>query len=346
MGIEIKDLKVSYDDRVIIPNANLKIPSNKITMLIGPNGCGKSTMLKSIARIIPVQNGQILLHGKDMKKIPQRELAKQMAVLPQSPIVPEGILVKDLVAYGRFPYQKPLSGLKKEDHEIIQWAMEKTGVSDLKDRKVEELSGGQRQRVWISLALAQKTNVLILDEPTTYLDMAHQLEILELLKKLNEEEKQNIELTKYETEQEENAIISLDELLAKGKTLVEQNEVTQYQDDGNEPISISELEERYRNKEENVEVLDTEDEVKSEKPKVSIDDFLSANKETVQAYQNKSTYHPSPIISPIYGIEKEPINKNTTLELENTANYQKFDEEIRKTNEFLSKLKELQQKLD
>ena len=187
------------------------------------------------------------------------------------------------------------------------------------------------------------------DEVYTKSEAREELErITNELKKLNEEEKQNIELTKFETEQEENAIISLDELLAKGKTLVEQNEVTQYQDDGNEPISISELEERYRNKEENVEVLDTEDEVKSEKPKVSIDDFLSANanKETVQAYQNKSTYHPSPIISPIYGIEKEPINKNTTLELENTANYQKFDEEIRKTNEFLSKLKELQQKLD
>ena len=187
------------------------------------------------------------------------------------------------------------------------------------------------------------------DEVYTKSEAKEELErITNELKKLNEEEKQNIELTKYETEQEENAIISLDELLAKGKTLVEQNEVTQYQDDGNEPISISELEERYRNKEENVEVLDAEDEVKSEKPKVSIDEFLSANanKETVQAYQNKSTYHPSPIISPIYGIEKEPINKNTTLELENTANYQKFDEEIRKTNEFLSKLKELQQKLD
>ena len=185
------------------------------------------------------------------------------------------------------------------------------------------------------------------DEVYTKSEAKEELErITNELKKLNEEEKQNIELTKYETEQEENAIISLDELLAKGKTLVEQNEVTQYQDDGNEPISISELEERYRNKEENVEVLDTEDEVKEERPKVSIDDFLSANKETVQAYQNKSTYHPSPIISPIYGIEKEPVNKNTTLELENTANYQKFDEEIRKTNEFLSKLKELQQKLD
>ena len=185
------------------------------------------------------------------------------------------------------------------------------------------------------------------DEVYTKSEAREELErITNELKKLNEEEKQNIELTKYETEQEENAIISLDELLAKGKTLVEQNEVTQYQDDGNEPISISELEERYRNKEEKVEVLDTEDEVKEERPKVSIDDILSANKETVQAYQNKSTYHPSPIISPIYGIEKEPVNKNTTLELENTANYQKFDEEIRKTNEFLSKLKELQQKLD
>ena len=185
------------------------------------------------------------------------------------------------------------------------------------------------------------------DEVYTKSEAKEELErITNELKKLNEEEKQNIELTKYETQQEENPIISLDELLAKGKTLVEQNEVTQYQDDGNEPISISELEERYRNKEENVEVLDTEDEVKEERPKVSIDDFLSANKETVQAYQNKSTYHPSPIISPIYGIEKEPVNKNTTLELENTANYQKFDEEIRKTNEFLSKLKELQQKLD
>ena len=186
------------------------------------------------------------------------------------------------------------------------------------------------------------------DEVYTESEAKAELErITEELKKLeNEEKEENIELTKFETEQEENAIISLDELIAKGKTITEQNEVTQYQDDGNEPISISELEERYGNKEENVEVLDTEDEVKNEKPKVSIDDFLSANKETVQAYQNKSAYHPSPIISPIYGIEKESVNKNTTLELENTANYQKFDEEIRKTNEFLSKLKELQQKLD
>lgn len=190
------------------------------------------------------------------------------------------------------------------------------------------------------------------DEVYTESEAKAELErITEELKKLETEDKsENIELTKFETEQEENAIISLDELIAKGKTITEQNEVTQYQDDGNEPISIQELEERYNKEKEAIEVL--EEEPKNEKPKISIDDFLSASpkEKTVplkEAYsEKKSTYHPSPIISPIYGIEEEPVRKNTTLELENTANLQKFDEEIRKTNEFLSKLKELQEKLD
>ena len=190
------------------------------------------------------------------------------------------------------------------------------------------------------------------DEVYTESEAKAELErITEELKKLeNEEKEENIELTKFETEQEENAIISLDELIAKGKTITEQNEVTQYQDDGNEPISIQELEERYRKEKEQVEVLEVEEEPKTEKPKLSIDDFLSAKEKVPsinEAYtEKKSTYHPSPIISPIYGIEEEPVRKNTTLELENTTNLQKFDEEIRKTNEFLSKLKELQQKLD
>lgn len=198
MGIEIKNLQVAYEDHIIIPDASIVIPKGKVTMLIGPNGCGKSTLLKSIARSIPAKKGSILLHGEDIRKMPPKSLARRMAVLPQSPLVPEGIRVKELVAYGRFPYQKPLSGLKKKDHEIIRWAMEKTGVEDLADRRVEELSGGQRQRVWISLALAQKTGVLILDEPTTYLDMAHQLEILELLRKLNQEEKTTIIMVIHE----------------------------------------------------------------------------------------------------------------------------------------------------
>lgn len=188
MSIEIKELQAGYQDTIIIERANLSIPKGKITMMIGQNGCGKSTLLKSISRILPVKKGEILLNGVNLKKMAQKEIAKKMAILPQSPLVPEGILVKDLVAYGRFPYQKPMSGLKKEDHEIIEWAMKKTGVFELQNKPVEELSGGQRQRVWISLALAQKTEILVLDEPTTYLDMAHQLEVLELLKKLNKEE--------------------------------------------------------------------------------------------------------------------------------------------------------------
>ncbi|MEI3266184.1 MAG: ABC transporter ATP-binding protein [Frisingicoccus sp.] len=198
MGIEIKNLEAAYEDKVIIPCANLNIPEGKITMLIGKNGCGKSTLLKSIARILPVKKGDILLDGVSMRKMSQKALARRMAVLPQSPLVPESIRVKDLVAYGRFPYQRPMSGLTKEDHEIVDWAMERTGVYALREQKVEELSGGQRQRVWISLALAQKTAILLLDEPTTYLDMAHQLEILELLQNLNREEKTTIVMVIHE----------------------------------------------------------------------------------------------------------------------------------------------------
>lgn len=190
------------------------------------------------------------------------------------------------------------------------------------------------------------------DEVYTESEAKAELErITEELKKLeNEDKSENIELTKFETEQEENAIISLDELIAKGKTITEQNEATQYQDDGNEPISIQELEKRYKKENEQIEVLAVEKEPENEEIKLSIDDFLSAKRRVPsikEVYgENKSTYHPSPIISPIYGIEEEPVKKNIALELENTANYDKFDEEIRKTNEFLSKLKELQQKLD
>lgn len=192
MSIEVKDLQVAYGDHIVIPCANLNIPKGKVTMFIGKNGCGKSTLLKAIARILPVSKGQVFLEGQPMKQISQKEIAKKIAILPQSPIVPEGISVQKLVSYGRFPYQKPFSGLCQQDYDIITWAMKKTGVYEWKDQKVEALSGGQRQRVWIALALAQKTDILLLDEPTTYLDIAHQLEILELLKQLNKEEKVTI----------------------------------------------------------------------------------------------------------------------------------------------------------
>lgn len=185
MSIEVNHLRVGYDDHIVIPDMNLVIPQGKMSMIIGSNGCGKSTLLKSIGRIIKPVSGEITIDGKTMKKMAPKELARKMAILPQSPVVPQRITVKELVTFGRFPYQKPFAGLGKEDQEIINWAMKETGVLELKDREVDQLSGGQRQRVWIAMTLAQKTDILILDEPTTYLDMAHQLEVLSLLREIN-----------------------------------------------------------------------------------------------------------------------------------------------------------------
>ncbi len=185
VSVAVNNLNVAYNDRYIIENLNLNIPKGKITMVIGSNGCGKSTLLKSIARIIKPKSGDILINGIDIKNQAPKEIAKQMSVLPQSPIVPKGILVEELVSYGRFPYQSAMGGLKKEDIDIIQWAMKETSIIDFAKRDVSSLSGGQRQRVWIAMVLAQNTDIIILDEPTTYLDMAHQLEILLLLRDLN-----------------------------------------------------------------------------------------------------------------------------------------------------------------
>ncbi|BAK81553.1 ABC transporter ATP-binding protein [Candidatus Arthromitus sp. SFB-rat-Yit] len=198
MGIKTQNLQINYDEKIIIPSLNLEIPENKVTILIGPNGCGKSTLLKSIMRIIPIKNGKIFLNDKDMKSLSQKEIANKISILPQTPIVPDGIDVKNLISYGRFPHKKSLSGLNKEDYEIINWAMEKTNILNIKDSIVSELSGGQRQRVWISLALAQKTDMIILDEPTTYLDMSHQLEVLELLQDLNRKDKTTIIMVIHE----------------------------------------------------------------------------------------------------------------------------------------------------
>ncbi len=186
MSIEIRDLKVGYEENIIIPKMNLKLPKGKITMVIGSNGCGKSTLIKTIGRILNPQKGEIYLSGENMRKMASRDIARRMAILPQNPVVPSKITVRELITFGRYPYQKAFSSLTKEDQEIIDWAMKETKVEMFADREVEQLSGGQRQRVWIAMTLAQKTDILILDEPTTYLDMAHQLEVLTLLKELNE----------------------------------------------------------------------------------------------------------------------------------------------------------------
>lgn len=186
MSIEIKELWAGYDENIVISDLNVSIPKGKMTMMIGSNGCGKSTLLKSIGRILKPQKGEILLSGSLLKKMAPKEIARRIALLPQNPVVPQGITVKELVSFGRFPYQKAFSSLTEDDQEIIRWAMKETGILELENREVTELSGGQRQRVWIAMTLAQKTDILILDEPTTYLDLAHQLEILTLLRELNQ----------------------------------------------------------------------------------------------------------------------------------------------------------------
>ncbi len=188
----IENVTVSYEKTEIIHQLSFEINKGKITTLIGPNGCGKSTMIKAIARLLPIKAGTIVLDGQKIQQYPTKELAKELAILPQSSTTPEGISVSELVSYGRFPYQKGFGSLTAEDKAKITWAIEETNLTEFAEQEVDKLSGGQKQRAFIAMALAQDTDILILDEPTTYLDMAHQLEILLLLQKLNQEEGRTI----------------------------------------------------------------------------------------------------------------------------------------------------------
>jgi iron complex transport system ATP-binding protein len=190
IGVNMKEFRidridVAYEEQNIIEQLSLEIPMGKITTIIGPNGCGKSTLLKAMGRIMKVRKGKVSLDGESIYELSTRELAKQMAILPQSPTAPDGLTVEELVSYGRYPYQKGLGKLNTEDRRVIDWALEVTGLAQLRESTVDNLSGGQRQRVWIAVALAQETDIILLDEPTTYLDMAYQLEVLELLRDLN-----------------------------------------------------------------------------------------------------------------------------------------------------------------
>ncbi|CAJ1000788.1 ABC transporter ATP-binding protein [Brevibacillus thermoruber] len=187
-----KQVDIAYGDRIIVEQLNLTIPTGKITALVGANGSGKSTILKTLARIMKPKDGAVFLDGKAIHSQSTKEVAKQLAILPQNPTAPDGLTVSELVGYGRFPHQRGFGSLTQEDKRIIQWAIEVTGIVEFRDRPVEQLSGGQRQRAWIAMALAQQTDFLFLDEPTTFLDMAHQLEVLELLHKLNQEEQRTI----------------------------------------------------------------------------------------------------------------------------------------------------------
>ncbi len=185
-------ISTGYDNKKVINNLDISIPAGRFSVIIGPNGCGKSTLLKSFARLLRPTEGDICLDGKSIYSIPTRQLARKIGFLPQSPVVPYGITVADLVARGRFPYQNFLGQMCKKDYEMIAWAMQSMGVEELANVAVDSLSGGQRQRVWIAMALAQDTDILLLDEPTTYLDIAYQVEILDCLSQLNHQKKTTI----------------------------------------------------------------------------------------------------------------------------------------------------------
>ncbi|CAM5797920.1 MULTISPECIES: ABC transporter ATP-binding protein [Brevibacillus] len=195
------NVSIGYGERLIVKNLSVQIPDKKITTIIGSNGCGKSTLLKAITRIISHQSGAVILDGESIAKENTKLLAKKMAILPQTPESASGLTVGELVSYGRFPYQKGFGRLSKRDYEVIDWALEVTGTKEFKFRPVDALSGGQRQRVWIAMALAQETEIIFLDEPTTYLDMAHQLEVLELLQRLNAEQERTIVMVLHDLNQ-------------------------------------------------------------------------------------------------------------------------------------------------
>ncbi|WP_407650825.1 ABC transporter ATP-binding protein [Actinoplanes lobatus] len=179
-------MTLAYDKRVIAEDLSVEIPDGSFTVIIGPNACGKSTLLRALSRLLKPTTGTVLLDGKDVHSQPTRTVAKTLGLLPQSSTAPDGITVAELVARGRYPHQSILRRWSAEDERVVEESMESTGVADLADRNVDELSGGQRQRVWLAMALAQQTPLLLLDEPTTYLDIAHQIEVLDLCAELHE----------------------------------------------------------------------------------------------------------------------------------------------------------------
>lgn len=183
--LTVENLELGYGDRTVVKSLDLVVPPGKITSIVGANACGKSTLLRSMSRLLTPRGGHVLLDGKDVHRLPAKKLARTLGLLPQSPIAPEGIVVADLVGRGRHPHQRMLSRWSREDDAAVADALAATNTTELAERSVDELSGGQRQRVWIAMALAQQTDVLLLDEPTTFLDVSHQIEVLDLLTDLN-----------------------------------------------------------------------------------------------------------------------------------------------------------------
>lgn len=185
--LSARDITVGYGRRPISEHLSVDVPDGRFTVIVGPNACGKSTLLRALSRLLKPDAGQVVLDGKDIHAYPAKEVARRLGLLPQSSIAPDGITAADLVARGRYPYQKLIRQWSAEDEAAVVAAMTATGVLDLSGRLVDTLSGGQRQRVWVAMVLAQQTPIVLLDEPTTFLDIGHQIELLELCRRLNRE---------------------------------------------------------------------------------------------------------------------------------------------------------------
>jgi iron complex transport system ATP-binding protein len=201
VSLHAADVSFAYGPREVLRELDCAFPAGRITAIVGANASGKSTLLRAMARLVKPQSGAVLLDGAEIATLPTREVARRVGFLPQSPVAPEGLTVGDLVARGRYPHQRLGRPQSAHDRERIAWALEATATSELRDRPLDQLSGGQRQRVWIAMVLAQDTGVLLLDEPTTYLDLAHQLEVLDLLCELNERDGRTIVLVLHDLNQ-------------------------------------------------------------------------------------------------------------------------------------------------
>lgn len=184
--LQAEKIELRYADRTIVDELSLEIPDGGFTVVVGPNGCGKSTLLRALGRMLAPRSGRVLLDGNDIRSYRTKEVARRIALLPQSPLSPGAITVADLVARGRYPYQSMLRQWSPEDERVVAEALAEVGMRNAADQLVDELSGGQRQRVWIAMTLAQRTPVLLLDEPTTFLDIAHQIEVLDLCSQLHQ----------------------------------------------------------------------------------------------------------------------------------------------------------------
>ncbi|MGH2451037.1 MAG: ABC transporter ATP-binding protein [Candidatus Limnocylindria bacterium] len=195
------ELTLAYDAAPVVSGLSLELLPGRITALVGPNACGKSTLLRGLARLLKPRGGAVYLNGDAIHKLPTKQVATELGLLPQAPVAPEGLTVEDLVARGRYPHQSWLRQWSRADEAAVEQALAATATGELRERPVDELSGGQRQRAWIAMALAQETKIMLLDEPTTYLDLAHQVEVLDLLHELNERQGRTIVLVLHDLNQ-------------------------------------------------------------------------------------------------------------------------------------------------